>query len=73
MASTDRAVTAIRMAICSRQSASAAAVVVAATITIGNLLKPREEITRSLPSSGLVRREVVWGSSNTCCWLAGPV
>ena len=33
----------------------------------------REEIKRSSPSSGLVRREVVLASSKTCCWLAGPV
>ena len=51
----------------------AASVVVAATITIGNLVSAREEITRALPSSGLIRRDVVWACSNTCCWLAGPV
>ena len=51
--------TAIRIAICSRQSASAADVVVVATITIGKFVSARDEISRSLPSIGLVRRVVL--------------
>ena len=73
MASAEAKATAIRMLVCARQSASAAPVVVAATITIGNLASAREATSRSSPSIGLVRREVLWASSNTCCWLAGPV
>ena len=61
------------MPICSRQSASAADVVVEATITIGKFVSARDEISRSSPSIGLVRRDVLRGSSKTCCWLAGPV
>jgi hypothetical protein len=60
------------MLICSRQSASAADVFALATITMGNLLNVREEISRSLPSIGLVRRDVLRASSNTFRTLAGP-
>ena len=59
IASTERPATAIRMLICSRQSASAADVVVVATITIGKFVSARDEISRSLPSIGLVRRDVL--------------
>ena len=72
IASTEAVATAIRMLICSRQSASAADVFALATITMGNLLNVREEISRSLPSIGLVRRDVLRASSNTFRTLAGP-
>ena len=51
----------IRIPICSRQSASAADVVVEATITIGKFVSARDEISRSSPSIGLVRRDVLRG------------
>ena len=57
----------MRIVICSRQSASAAAVVLVATMTIGNLDSARDETSRSWPSIGLVRRVALRSSWNTRC------
>ena len=43
-----------------------------ATITIGKFVSARDEISRSLPSTGLVRRDVLRGRSKIRCWTAGP-
>ena len=60
MTSTERADTAIRNLVCSRQSASAAATVVLATIAIGKFFNAWVEAIRSWPSIGLVERIVPW-------------
>ena len=72
IASTESPVIVIRIPICSRQSANAADVVVEATITIGKFVSVRDEISRSSPSIGLVRRDVLRGCSKICRSVAGP-
>ena len=76
IASTDRPATAIRIPICSRQSASAAETVVVATIDDRKIVqRARRRSAGPCRRSGWSARVVaVVGFRQTCCWLSrtGP-